>query len=580
MQAVGLKRPGLAPRRFVKNGITEIAPSLRRMELALSDGLEAWVRSGRQLTVLVGVTQPSPSFAFDLPLLRADAPAVPSPYGLMAQLLSVAARWPNARAAWRASAHSLSFILPQSLAADYQHTSSDSAQPVAALADLLQQLAGESPLVIQLDNLQRADEPSLKLLREVASAIEHGPILILGTYRADLPQPASLSEWLTDRLFPQLAFGPLWLNDLAILLDSLFGRKATLGTMIDAIKHDDRLMLLGGMAVIDACRWQGRWTDGLMLSERAIELAIKTEAHYLQAVVRLLRGEILIGLGQAAEAEAEFELVAKSPALKRDHDLAAAAAWGAYHARSMISAKRLPLPEVLKHWHTKARSSTDPLSAAALLNSVIAHLIESGQMNEAQVWQHDLEMLVDSSGHPMARYGAAYGLGEFLTRAQDWRSAVGAYRAALQHAAVTRDILGEARANSQLALALLELGDLESKNEGRERLSIAHSVLSRLNARPDMEKCEAGAKHFGLRPRQRRPSMSNRTPGSLTRREREVLALVVNGMTNRQIAQRLTISEKTAEGHVGNILAKLSCSSRIKAAELARATGLLEGVPA
>ena len=59
--------------------------------------------------------------------------------------------------------------------------------------------------------------------------------------------------------------------------------------------------------------------------------------------------------------------------------------------------------------------------------------------------------------------------------------------------------------------------------------------------------------------------------------EREVLALVVNGLTNRQIAQRLTISEKTAEGHVGNILAKLSCSSRIKAAELARATGLLEG---
>ena len=56
-----------------------------------------------------------------------------------------------------------------------------------------------------------------------------------------------------------------------------------------------------------------------------------------------------------------------------------------------------------------------------------------------------------------------------------------------------------------------------------------------------------------------------------------MLALIVTGMTNRQIAQRLTSSEKTAEGHVGNILAKLSCSSRIKAAELARATGLLEG---
>ena len=45
-----------------------------------------------------------------------------------------------------------------------------------------------------------------------------------------------------------------------------------------------------------------------------------------------------------------------------------------------------------------------------------------------------------------------------------------------------------------------------------------------------------------------------------------MLALIVTGMTNRQIAQRLTISEKTAEGHVGNVLADFDCSSRIKAA--------------
>ncbi|HET7375626.1 MAG TPA: hypothetical protein VFK30_02895, partial [Anaerolineae bacterium] len=435
------------------------------MELAVSDGLEAWVRSGHQMTVLVGVNHPSPSFAFDLPLLHADAPAVASPYGLISQLLTVAARLSNARAAWRASAHSLSFVLPQSLAADYQHTSNDSVRPAAALVNLLQQLASESPLVVQLDNLQRADEASLKLVREVAGAIGQKRILILGTYRVDLPQPASLSELLTDRSFPQLSFGPLWSNDLAILLDALFGRKTTLGSMIDTIKHDERMLLLGGAAVIDACRWQGRWTDGLMLSEHAIELANKTEAHYLQAVVRLLRGEILIGLGQAAEAEVEFDLVTKSPVLKRDHDLAAAAAWGAYQARSMTAEKRLALPEVLRHWRVKARSSTDPLSAAALMSSIIPHLIEIGYVSEAQGWQHDLELLVESSGHPMARYGAAYCLGEFLMHTHDWRSAVGAYRAAIQHASVTRNILGEARANSQLALALLEIGDLESKNE-------------------------------------------------------------------------------------------------------------------
>lgn len=142
------------------------------------------------------------------------------------------------------------------------------------------------------------------------------------------------------------------------------------------------------------------------------------------------------------------------------------------------------------------------------------------------------------------------------------------------------DLLREALANSGLAMALLETGDAVGKSEGRERLSVAHSVLARLNARLDVEQCEAGAKRFGLRSRQQRPSAGNHTPGSLTRRECEVLALAVNGLTNRQIAQRLIISEKTAEGHVGNILAKLSCSSRIKAAELVRATGLLEMSPA
>jgi DNA-binding CsgD family transcriptional regulator len=208
---------------------------------------------------------------------------------------------------------------------------------------------------------------------------------------------------------------------------------------------------------------------------------------------------------------------------------------------------------------------------------MVAHFAQTGQLNEARSWMSDLEELLDQSQHATARLGVAFGSGALLAHSHDWRAASGAYRAAIDHAAQLHDLLLEARANSGLAFALLELGDLESKNEGRERLSMAHSVLSRLNAKPDMEACEAGAKQFGLRPRQRRPTSANRTPGALTRREREVLALIVNGMTNRQIAQRLTISEKTAEGHVGNILAKLSCSSRIKAAELARATGLLEG---
>jgi DNA-binding CsgD family transcriptional regulator len=56
----------------------------------------------------------------------------------------------------------------------------------------------------------------------------------------------------------------------------------------------------------------------------------------------------------------------------------------------------------------------------------------------------------------------------------------------------------------------------------------------------------------------------------LTAREREVLDVLVTGATNRAIAERLFISEKTVSVHVTNLLAKLGVSNRGEAAALAR----------
>lgn len=68
-------------------------------------------------------------------------------------------------------------------------------------------------------------------------------------------------------------------------------------------------------------------------------------------------------------------------------------------------------------------------------------------------------------------------------------------------------------------------------------------------------------------------------PGSglaaLTSREREILKLVAQGCSNREIAQRLTISERTARTHVSNVLAKLQLASRTQAALLAIREGLV-----
>jgi DNA-binding CsgD family transcriptional regulator len=60
----------------------------------------------------------------------------------------------------------------------------------------------------------------------------------------------------------------------------------------------------------------------------------------------------------------------------------------------------------------------------------------------------------------------------------------------------------------------------------------------------------------------------------LTPRELEVLGLLVAGKSNRQIAEALFISGKTASVHITNILAKLGVHSRLEAAAHARELGL------
>ena len=61
----------------------------------------------------------------------------------------------------------------------------------------------------------------------------------------------------------------------------------------------------------------------------------------------------------------------------------------------------------------------------------------------------------------------------------------------------------------------------------------------------------------------------------LTARELDILALVAEGLSNRQIGDRLTISVATAKTHVSRVLGKLDCDSRLQAAILAREEGLV-----
>jgi DNA-binding NarL/FixJ family response regulator len=69
------------------------------------------------------------------------------------------------------------------------------------------------------------------------------------------------------------------------------------------------------------------------------------------------------------------------------------------------------------------------------------------------------------------------------------------------------------------------------------------------------------------------------TVQALTQREREILVLVAQGLSNQQLADALVISERTARTHVSNILGKLGVASRTQAALLAIREGIAPTPP-
>lgn len=76
-------------------------------------------------------------------------------------------------------------------------------------------------------------------------------------------------------------------------------------------------------------------------------------------------------------------------------------------------------------------------------------------------------------------------------------------------------------------------------------------------------------------PRQMSRAMFKEQHANLTQREYEVLKLVVEGLSNNEIAQELTISEHTAKAHVCNIIQKLVVDDRTQAAVKALKEGLV-----
>ena len=107
----------------------------------------------------------------------------------------------------------------------------------------------------------------------------------------------------------------------------------------------------------------------------------------------------------------------------------------------------------------------------------------------------------------------------------------------------------------------LELARIESRELALLHGRAAVGLFERLGARRDADAAAALLRDLGVSGRG-----APRIEGELTAREREVLDLLADGLSNQEIADRLVISPKTAEHHVGRILGKLGLRSRAEAA--------------
>ena len=313
--------------------------------------------------------------------------------------------------------------------------------------------------------------------------------------------------------------------------------------------------------------------------------------YYLAAAsFALWRGDIAdasrsVDRGWASvRATEEWLLVARMAAMVAQVDAAAATEARQHRQLAPLAAARERTADVLATAARLVRASGAPLAAGSRRTA-------EASLATARAFQRRLE------GDDDAAVWRRVALG-WIALDAPYDAALAAWRQAEAMLAAGAGRSGRVRARAPLLRAVelgLSLGAKPLLRElrelaGRARITLPPEVdalldegtaikaappggasgalpVDRTNGRSDLVRALAGD-----------PAASTRRPDTfgLSGREREVLALVAQGRTNREIGERLFISQKTVGVHVGNILAKLEVSGRVEAAAVAIRLGLTE----
>ena len=290
----------------------------------------------------------------------------------------------------------------------------------------------------------------------------------------------------------------------------------------------------------------GQWT----LAETELMAALSLGPHVepeLHAEALALLGQLRVVQGRADEAErliAGYEQhTAVVPVLA-----AIRAVQGQFEVAEWLVRRRL---DVLM---------ANSLRTAELRGLLVELELERGKSQEALADAEALTAIASRLDASAVSARSHYLLGRAL-------APVGNDRAAqeLERALVTFVELAMPYEAARSRIALAQLTRTADKDAAAEEAKGALATFEDLGAAPDADAAAALLRGWGVKAVRRGPN----AVGSLTMREQEILALLGEGLSNREIAARLFITPKTVEHHVGHVLTKLDLKRRGEAAAYA-----------
>jgi DNA-binding NarL/FixJ family response regulator/predicted negative regulator of RcsB-dependent stress response len=199
------------------------------------------------------------------------------------------------------------------------------------------------------------------------------------------------------------------------------------------------------------------------------------------------------------------------------------------------------------------------LLSAPLLEQLVQARLADDRVPEARDAAEMLAAIAGPSGRERVEAAAALARGRVASAAGD-ADAVNILQRAVNGFARLGLRLEVAQARLELARALAD----QSPPGAIETARHARNELEALGALREADAAAALMRSLGAKGR-----AGPRSLGSLSRRETDVLRLLGEGLSNREIAERLFISPKTAEHHVSRIYGKLGLKSRAEAAAYA-----------